>query len=161
MFSTNNEITKDLTLKQRKWLRVYLETGNATEAAVQIYDCKDRESAATIGWENLRKLDFSDLLEDSGITDKYLSIKLKEGLEATKRINIALSSYNGSTQNDENQSVIEIPDYLVRHKYLETTLKLKKRLDQGKSGQEIQDRAVLVIPSEIIEKYGIPTQSPL
>lgn len=106
----------ELTLKQRNWLKVYLETGNATEAAMQSYDCKDRETAATVGWENLRKLDFAMLMEEGGITDKKLKEKLVDGLESTK-IKTSL------TEPDR-----EVPDYATRHKYLETALKLKQRL---------------------------------
>ena len=39
---------------------------------MQAYNCKDRESAATVGWENLRKLDIGELMETLGLTDKTL-----------------------------------------------------------------------------------------
>lgn len=40
-----------LTLKQRLWIKEYISTGNATEAAMRVYKVKDRESAGTIGSE--------------------------------------------------------------------------------------------------------------
>mgnify|MGYP001563704136 FL=1 len=116
----------DLTLKQRKWIRVYIDTGNATEAAMQVYDCKDRDSAAIIGFENVRKLNYEDFLEEAGITDKLLQQKLIEGLDAD-RIKTSL------TEPDR-----VVPDYPTRHKYLETALKLKKRLDTDKSTTAVQ-----------------------
>lgn len=124
-------MSDELTLKQRKWLKLYLELGNATEAAMKVYDCKDRDSAANIGWENVRKLDFSDLMEESGITDERLKKKLDEGLEAT-RIKTSL------TEPDR-----VVPDYPTQHKYLETALKLKRKLIErqeitGKDGQTLQ-----------------------
>lgn len=97
-----------LTLKQRKWLKLYLELGNATEAAVQSYDCKDRESAAQIGYENLRKLDYADFLEQAGVTDELLIKKTAEGLEAVSAVG-------------------KIPDFTTRLKYLELAYKLKNR----------------------------------
>lgn len=108
------------TLKQRQWLKVYLACGNATEAAMQTYDCKDRDSASQIGYENLRKLEFTEVLEESGLTDAKLVGALKEGLEADK-IKVSF------TEPDRI-----IPDYLTRHRYLVTALKLKGRLsDKG------------------------------
>lgn len=110
-------MSNDLTIKQRKWIEVYIDTGNATDAAMQVYDCKgNRETAAQIGWENMRKLDYSDFMEAAGITDALLQKKLMEGLNSDK-VKTSL------TEPDQ-----VVPDYPTRHKYLETALKLKKRL---------------------------------
>lgn len=107
---------KNLTMKQRKWIQVYIDTGNATEAAMQVYDVKDRDSANAIGSENLAKLSYTDFMEAAGITDKLLQEKLMEGLSSDK-VKTSL------TEPDQ-----VVPDYPTRHKYLETALKLKKRL---------------------------------
>jgi len=53
---------------------------------------------------------FQVLMEKSGITDDYLSQKLKEGLEADRLY---------------GKDNVPHPDYSTRHKYLETGLKLK------------------------------------
>ncbi len=121
--------SNDLTLKQRKWLKLYLENGNATESAMQVYDCQDRDSAGQIGYENLRKLDYEDFLEEAGITDKLLQNKIMEGLDANRtvsaRITIKNQDKGANTQTDD---FIDVPDFIARHKYLETALKLKRRL---------------------------------
>lgn len=122
---------RKLTLKQRKWLDLYIKTGNATEAAMQVYDCKDRETAATIGWENIRKLDFSELMEESGLTDQLLNTKLAEGLDANKVISariIQRGFSDAQEANEQTDDFIDVPDMPTRHKYLETALKLKRRL---------------------------------
>lgn len=134
---------EDLTLKQRKWLKVYLDTGNATEAAMQSYDIdpKDpeaRNKAGVIGYENIRKLNYEDFLEQAGITDKLLQQKIMEGLEATKVISARVivskdkptSQANGELPPATSQTddFIDVPDFMARHKYLETALKLKQRL---------------------------------
>ena len=118
-------MSNDLTLKQRKWLKLYLELGNATEAAMQVYDCKDRDVAKSIGWENLTKLDFSDFLEEAGITDNLLQKKIIEGLDATKTVSALKTSREATADSTD---FIDVPDFLARHKYLETALKLKQRL---------------------------------
>lgn len=130
---------KDLTLKQRRWIKVYLETGSATEAAMQSYDCKDRESAAQIGFENLRKLDYTDFLEEAGITDNLLQKKITEGLDATRTVSAVKTSRNATADSTD---FVDVPDYLTRHRYLETTLKLKQRLidrkDITSNGETLQ-----------------------
>lgn len=45
----------NLTLKQSGFVKKYIEFANATEAAVQVYNVKNRNVAGVIGWENLRK----------------------------------------------------------------------------------------------------------
>lgn len=149
IISVKSELTKEtpeetkrrLTIKQRRWLKKYLECGNASEAAFQVYECKDRVSAAQIGYENLRKLDYSDFLEEAGISDHLLQTKILEGLDANKPIGALVLIKNDKDGKPEqilkdNEGMIEVPDHLVRHKYLETALKLKKRL-ADKSGSAI------------------------
>lgn len=128
-----------LTRKQQKWLELYVKGETATEAAAQVYDCKDRDSAAQIGYENLRKLDFSDLMEEAGITDSVLNQKLEEGLNSSKQIGARKIIQGARTGHEikvdsttEEDDFIEVPDMAVRHKYLETALKLKKRLIERK-----------------------------
>ena len=117
------------TFKQRKWLKIYLEVGNATEAAMQVYDCKNRDSAANIGYENVRKLDYTEFLEAAGVTDKLLQDKILEGLDATRTVSAKIIDKGATTQTDD---FIDVPDFMARHKYLETALKLKQKLIERK-----------------------------
>jgi hypothetical protein len=65
-----------LTVKQRRFVRYYLETGNGTEAAMVAYDVADRNTARSIGTENLRKPAVqeavADLLDAGGLSDEKL-----------------------------------------------------------------------------------------
>ncbi len=92
---------------------------------MQVYDCKNRGVARTIGWENIVKLDFAEFLEEGGITDKKLKDKLEEGLEATRTVS-AVKTFRDATASSTD--FIDVPDFLTRHKYLETALKLKRRM---------------------------------
>ena len=117
-----------LTIKQRKWIKKYIETGNATEAAMQAYNCKDRESAGTIGSENLQKLAFSELMDEMGLTDIALINIGTEGIRAKK-----------STATGEM-----VPDYNVRHKYWDTLLKLKGKLsDKNITAAQVNVKPIL------------------
>lgn len=125
---------QELTLKQRKWLDVYMQCGNATEAAMQAYDCQDRNSAKVIGSENLSKLNFAEFLEDAGISDNLLRKKIEEGLDADRTIsaNVTIKSDDPTIKNRKangrDVDFIDVPDYATRHKYLETALKVKGKL---------------------------------
>ena len=110
-----------LTLKQRKWIKEYIETGNATEAAMRVYDVKDRESANAIGSENLAKLSFPELMEEMGLTDVAL---LNIGAEGMTKANKSLM--DGSI----------VPDYNTRRGYWETMLKLKRKLTDNIIAQQ-------------------------
>lgn len=44
-----------MTIKQRLFIKYYIEYGNATEAAMRVYNTSKRFVAAEIGYENLRK----------------------------------------------------------------------------------------------------------
>jgi len=107
-----------LTLKQRKWLEVYLDTGSATEAAMQAYNCKDRASAGVVGCNTLKSIKGATraLMEKCGITDKVLYEKLAEGLDANRTV---FAQFEGAF-TDERDCV----DFPTRQRYLDTAAKL-------------------------------------
>lgn len=45
-----------LTIKQRKFLKLYFQTGNATKAALEVYDTTDYNTAGVIASQILKKL---------------------------------------------------------------------------------------------------------
>ncbi len=54
-----------LTTKQKKFTASYLETGNATEAAMQVYKPKKRATARAIGSENLTKPNIQRTIQEA------------------------------------------------------------------------------------------------
>lgn len=86
------------TQKQKGWVKDYLETGNATEAAARNYDVKNRHVAQNIGAENMAKPVVQSLVEEM-FPDSELYKLHREGLF------------------DE--------DLAIRHKYLDTAYKIK------------------------------------
>ncbi|OGH14567.1 MAG: hypothetical protein A3H50_01415 [Candidatus Levybacteria bacterium RIFCSPLOWO2_02_FULL_37_10] len=115
-----------LTLKQRKFLKLYFETGNGTQAALAVYNTNDRGSASVIASETLAKLKnhVRAYMESKGLSLGFLVDKIIQGTEATKTTNAAiLVQKNGKAVKAEEQGLIEVPDYSVRHKYLETAAK--------------------------------------
>lgn len=144
------EITKrpPKTLKQKLWAKIYVKTKNATEAAMQAYDCKDRKAAATIGFENLRKLDFEDILEAIGLDDIAITKPIVEGLEANRTISATVIIKTDDPKVKTKQATardvdfIDVPDHIVRLKASQMALELKdkfpsKKVEVGTGGQEL------------------------
>lgn len=106
-----------LTKKQKGFVKDYIETGNATEAAERNYDVKNRNVANNIGAENLAKPSVRGVIISLAerISDDKLEEVLNEGLGAYKTTRIG---------GEEGADNVE-PDFAVRHKYLDTALKLK------------------------------------
>lgn len=86
------------TKKQKGFVKDYLETGNATEAAARNYNVKNRHVAQVIGDENMAKPVVQSLVEEM-FPDSELYRLHREGLF------------------DE--------DLGIRHKYLDTAYKIK------------------------------------
>ncbi len=98
---------KRLTLKQLKFIQIYIETGNATKAAMTAYRCKNENSAAVLGTENLRKPKIAFEIE------KY---RKEGGLSIQKAINAINDGYEAERKGS--------PDHNVRLRSADMTLKL-------------------------------------
>lgn len=114
---------KRVSLKQRKWVRALIRTGNPTEASRQAYDVKDNATASRIAYENVRKLNWSfvELMETMGITDESDVNLLEQLRDAKKQIVI-------------DKSLVDVRDNDTRLRALELTMKLKGRMRENGNG---------------------------
>lgn len=138
---------KKLTLKQRKWLAIYLETGNATEAARQAYACRTDASAAVIGYENLRKLKIpiGEMMDKMGLSTARLMKVLDEGLTANK---VELAKFQGGICDEKTYA-----DLPTRRTYLEMALKLRGLLRDRDLEDALDNVAkVVLVPVKQVEK---------
>jgi len=113
-----------MTHKQKQFVKEYIKTGNATEAASRVYKTKNRNTAKSIGSENLTKLDLMEVMDKTGISDNYLMEILKRGLEAKRQIVTG------------NKKVQIFEDYNNQSKFLAIALKLKGYLSLTDKNQE-------------------------
>lgn len=136
-------MAQNLTIKQRKFIKAMMEHGNITQAVIDAgYKHKDRDSASSSGWVILRKLRpyIADVMEMRGIDDTRLSKVLDDGLQATK-IEMVKDA-------DGNQKFGMVTDHYIRHKYMETALKVKggfapeKKELMGEGGGPVELRVV-------------------
>ena len=102
---------KRLTLKQLKFIQIYIETGNATKAAMEAYRCKNENVAKSLGSENLTKPDIAYEI------DKY---RKKGGLSIQKAINAINDGYDA----EKGPGQASVPDHNVRLRSADMTLKL-------------------------------------
>jgi len=138
---------RKLTLKQRKFIKYYLECGNLTESArLAGYQATSYNSLRQIGHQCLTKLNLpiQELMDEMGITDQRLLAKLSEGLNAEL---VKIASHEGII-TDEKTYI----DYPTRAKYLDMGLKVKGHYKEtpGQGGIFIQKLNQLV-PTKI---YG-------
>lgn len=111
-----------------KFLKLYLKYGNATRAAQEVYQCTTKAAASVKGYRLLKELEMGQMMEESGITDKSLQVKFRQGLKAKKYI--APTSYTDRRKIRKN-GYVTVPDYAVRKQFLELVLKMKGRENEG------------------------------
>lgn len=141
-----------ITERHRVWLRALVQAirdgGNSTDAYVSAFKVKNRDSARKMASKYKRDLEktgiLTDVMEIIGLDDVSLALKLKEGLDANRPLGkisdiisagIKAAKGNRELAIDNTIDILEglilFPDYQVRHKYLETSLKLKNKLPQS------------------------------
>lgn len=150
-----------LTKKQREFVEEYAETGNGTASVLAVYDTEDKNTAAVIASENLRKPNIQIALEEA-LPDEMLLEVHREGLFASKEI------WKNNNESGTIEHVGDEPDFAVRHKYLDTAYKLKGSYAVEKH----MDVIVHTTPNEIalhaaeqaylqhLDATSEPTQSP-
>jgi len=157
------------TIKERKFIEAYIKNnGNATKAYEVINPEYNGTSAAELGYRLLRKVNISqdELMDMMGMTDAYLQEKLDQGLNATKTISviplIPKEAQENSTDlpkaNSKNIEFVDVNDFAVRHKYLDTALKLKGKYPStkheltGKDGEPLIIERVIYVEDKEEEK---------
>lgn len=126
--------SQSLSLRERKFIKALAE-GQPPTTAMRTAGY----SAHTARWGSGKKLRepkiqeaIQKLMETNGLTDDRLLHVLAHGLEATKVMsaNVTATCDGVTDAHSTTENVVE--DHAVRHKYLETALKLRGYL-KGKS----------------------------
>jgi len=113
-------LEKKLTARQSRFVDNYVDCGNGAEAARKAGYSEN--SAKEIAAQNLTKLNIqafiAERMDEAGITEKRLLQVLDEGLSATK------THFSQKGDGAEAEKAV-YDDYAVRHRYLDTALKLR------------------------------------
>jgi len=130
-------MSKRLTLKQLKFIQIYIETGNATKAAMTAYRCKNENVAGVFGSENLRKPKIACEIE------KY---RKEGGLSIQKAINAINDAYDAEKKGG--------PDHNVRLRSADMTLKLADAYPKNKEVSHRHAHLHQTMINELSEKYS-------
>lgn len=103
------------TLRQKKALDRIVENGGNVSKAMR--DAGYSPATAKTPQKLTESKAFLEIMQEAGVTDEKLTQVIKEGLDATKPIVMG---------KDSNEAFVDvIPDHPTRHKFLETSLKIK------------------------------------
>jgi len=130
-------MSKRLTLKQLKFIQIYIETKNATKAAMEAYRCKNLRVAAVLGSENLTKPDIACEI------DKY---RKEGGLSIQKAINAINDAYDAEKKG--------APDHNVRLRSADMTLKLADAYPKNKEVTHRHAHLHMEMINELAKKYS-------
>lgn len=111
------ELTQELTIRQHKFVRGYLEGKPMVRAATEAGYAPStaaRGAAELMRSPKVRSA-IHQALEDADVTGDHLASVLREGLDATKII---------TSIEDGVAASLEVEDWAVRHRYLELACKL-------------------------------------
>lgn len=117
---------KVLNANERVFAREYMKDGDGKRAYMVAYPGVKPDSARSLSSKKLHSKSFSTILDKHGVTDSLLADVLKEGLAATR-------IHSSPTEPDREEV-----DYGVRHKYLETGLKVKGHMSNIETQNNIQ-----------------------
>lgn len=145
------QIEKPLTLKERKLLQAYIETGSKTEAARQA-GYKNLNDAWVVLARPHVNFAFQRIMEEKGLSDGKLLDMVVDGCKATRVIsaNVIMTGTKPGTlepvapaagealANGKTFDFIEVPDHDARFKWgrlaFELSGRLKKAVGEDGSG---------------------------
>jgi len=67
MTKTKKKNPKRISKKQKEFVKEFVETGNATKSALKTYDTEDYDTAANIGYGNLKKPQIQQMINDAAV----------------------------------------------------------------------------------------------
>lgn len=113
------------TLKQKKAIKKAVENGGNISRAMR--DAGYSHQTAKNPSKLTESKAWSELIEEY-MPDESILQGIHEGFGAMKQIGaLVLVSGDKPMKTKDNEGQIEVPDFAVRHKYLETALKLKNK----------------------------------
>lgn len=129
------------TSKQQKALAKIVENGGNVSKAMR--DVGYSVNTAKTPQKLTESKAFIEYMEKAGVTDEKLTTVIKEGLDARKAVVMG---------KDSQESFVDVqPDYAVRHKYLETALRVKG-IGQDKGSTYIQNFGQMIMAQR--DKYN-------
>lgn len=150
------------TARQKKAMKILVENGGKSVSGAMRaagYSPKTAKNPEKL----TKSKSWEELLEEY-IPDDLLAQKINEGLEANRTIsaNVIIKSNDPTvkekTANSRTVDFIDVPDHAVRHKFVETSLKIKgkliERTDITSKGKELTPVLVKFIDTKDDEQHS-------
>jgi hypothetical protein len=124
-------------LEMRLFLKYYLEKREIGPAYQKLRPKVKKHTAETLGSKLLKKVEFNELLDAAGATDEEMAVLMNQGSKAMKVVGakIIFSKGQGNVKEadlinalSKEDDFIEVEDWAARHKFVETILRVKKKL---------------------------------
>jgi hypothetical protein len=123
-----------MNIRQQKYKKNRLAGMSAYQAAIK---AGYRHATAINAYKNIEKrLKFDELLVKHGLDNQTVVKVLGDGLNATKSV-VTSEVVSGESSDHRVSKVLEVPDHGVRHKFLETFLKLRGDLKDLAPGNSV------------------------
>ena len=118
---------RDLTYKQRRFVDEFVRNnGNSTLAAKAAgYKQATHSGAENVTKDNVKGA-IRQLMDKKGITWGRIADKLSEGLDAKKVVSAIITGKDADSRTDD---FIEVPDYATQHKFMDSAIKIREKLD--------------------------------
>jgi hypothetical protein len=126
---------KKLSIREKRFIKALIK-GEPPTTAMKTAGYTEYTANCKAG-KKVRESKIQETLQElmikNGLDDNQIMNSLTEGLKATKVISATIMAKNGEGMKDADsmsKDFIDVEDYAVRHKYLETELKLKGHLTE-------------------------------
>jgi len=134
----------ELTLKQRKFIKHYLETGNASRSA-KLAGYKSYHS----GYETLKNpqvtMVFRELLDNNDLTHQRVADKINKLLDAKKIQTCDVyvkQDRNGKWKVNRNSNdFIEVDDNQAQQKALDTLIKVQRIIENNQNSEDDENKS--------------------
>ena len=151
-----------LTLKERRLIREIAKGKTVPEAARAAgyaeATIRGNDVNETLAKPRVQSA-FQAILDKEGITDERLGKSISEGLDAYKVIsaniiknkssNIAADQDGMKDADESTKDFVEVPDFMARHKFVDTMLKLKEHYPADK--QEVEHSGTVSHVVEVVD----------
>lgn len=163
---------KKLYPKEKAFADKYIETGNGTQSALEVYDTEEENVAANIAHQNLRKPKIIDYIEsklsDEMLAEKHLSLinantleKLHfDEYESDNVIEEMVSKMEGydllkivERRNSEGEIIskfayVKAPDFMTQDKALDKAYKIKGKYKSEEKPPETKNTYNFILTPE-------------
>lgn len=142
-----------LTLKQAKFVKEYVKTGNGTESVKRAYQISDDNVAGAMAHENLRKPKIASHIQSAaeklGLNAEYVLSGIKEVFEFNKQKRIKAKQVGQETYHEEEmidaQACLKAGDLLGKHLKLFTPEEKETQAQVNIVVNQIDDKLKAII----------------